>query len=101
LKRHLTRLAGIFAATTIIGTTAVAQSGFGVRYGSQECNNEPAYLTENEITCTAVFAATDAWDFLNNLPRRITLDELNALNPDLGEVTYDTVIEGITFVRVR
>ena len=80
---------------------ASAQSAFGVQYGSDDCNNEPAFLTANDIVCTAVFASTNVWDFLDNLPRRITLDELNALNPALGEVTYDSVIEGITFVRVR
>ena len=84
-----------------LGGPALAQSGFGVSYGSEECNNEPTYLTANDIDCTAVFAATNVWDFLDNLPRRIDLDELNTLNPELGELTYDSVIEGITFVRVR
>lgn len=84
-----------------MAAAAIAQSGSGVSYGSEECRNDPAYLTENDIACTAVFASTDTWDFLNNLPRRITLDEMNELNPELGEVTYETVIEGITFVRVR
>ena len=89
-------LCGAFGATG-----AVAQSGFGVTYVSQECNNEPVYLTDNDIVCTAVFADTNVWDFLNGLPRRITLDELAELNPGLEEVGYETVISGITFVRVR
>ena len=88
-------------AGSAMATVTSAQSGFGVQYASDDCNHEPSYLEANEITCRTVFAATSVWDFLNGLPRRITLEELAELNPNLEEVTYDTVIPGITFVRVR
>ncbi len=101
MNRKLTQSLTLAFCMALTGATAVAQTSFGVRYGSEACNNEPAYLTENGIECAAVFASTDVWNFLNNLPRRISLEEMNELNPALGEVTYDTVIEGITFVRVR
>ena len=101
MNRIPTRALTLACCIALTGTAALAQTSFGVRYGSDACNNEPTYLTENDIDCTAVFAATNVWDFLNNLPRRISLEELNELNPALGVVTYDTVIEGITFVRVR
>lgn len=76
-------------------------SGNGATYGSEECNNDADYLTENNILCTAIFSDTRVWDFLNNMPRRITLAELAEFNPQLGEIDHDTILTGITFVRVR
>lgn len=78
-----------------------AQSAFDVTYGSEDCNNDASFLTENDIVCTAVFSETNVWDFLNNLPRRISFDELVSLNPELEIEDYETVLTGITFVRVR
>lgn len=101
MRSNQIRKLTLLLSLAVIAAPVAAQGNFGVRYGSEECNNEPTYLTANDITCATVFAATNVWDFLENLPRRITLDELNALNPDLGELTYDSVIDGITFVRVR
>lgn len=98
---------GLFSlalATAVLATPpAIAQSsgGFGVVYLSEECNNDADYLTEREIVCTAVFSDTNVWDFLNGLPQRITLEELDELNPRLTDVSYETIISGISFVRVR
>lgn len=97
ILRYLTLIA---FALTPAGLSA--QSGFGaVTYGSDDCNNDPEYLTNNNISCTAIFSDTNVWDFLNNLPRRITLETLVELNPRLGEVDYNSVLGGITFVRVQ
>ena len=101
MRRNLIRDFSLILSMACLAAPAMAQSSFGVSYGSEECNNEPAYLTANDITCATVFASTNVWDFLDNLPRRITLEELNELNPVLGEPTYDSVINGITFVRFR
>ena len=94
-----------FIVSALHSSVANAQSsggsGFGTVYGSEACNNDPDFLTDNDIVCTAVFSSTNVWDFLNGLERRITFDELVALNPALVIETYDTVINGITFVRVR
>ncbi len=80
---------------------AAPLAAFGVIYGSDDCNNDPGFLEQNDIVCTAVFSDTSVWDFLNNLPRRITYDELIALNPLLVIEDYETVLTGITFVRVQ
>ncbi|PJI86241.1 hypothetical protein BC777_2609 [Yoonia maricola] len=80
---------------------AAPLSAFGTTYGNEACNNDTSYLEENGIVCTAVFSDTNVWDFLNNLQRRITFDELVALNPLLEIEGYDTVLIGITFVRVQ
>ncbi len=90
-----------FLAAPLSAENHVAQGAFGVTYGNDDCNNDPAFLEENEITCTAVFAETNVWDFLNNLPRRISLETLIALNPSLNIEGYDTILGGITFVRVQ
>lgn len=87
--------------TPVLAENHVAQFGGSTVYASEECNKDPDYLTENDIVCTAIFSSTRVWDFLDNLPRRISLTELAELNPGLGEIDYETVIGGITFVRVR
>ena len=76
-------------------------SAFNTIYGNDDCNNDATFLEENGIVCTAVFSETDIWDFLNNLQRRITFDELVALIPLLEIESYDTILTGITFVRVQ
>ena len=88
-------------ATPLIAENHTTQGAFGVTYGNEDCNNDASFLTENAIVCTAVFSETNVWDFLNNLPRRISLDQLVALNPGLDIQDYETVLSGITFVRVR
>ena len=88
-------------ATTVNAENHVGLFGGETTYASEECNKDPEYLTENDIVCTAVFSSTRVWDFLDNLQRRITLPELAELNPGLGEIDFETVISGITFVRVR
>ena len=82
-------------------SNAAAQGAFGVTYGSDDCNNDPNFLEENGIVCTAVFTETNVWDFLNGLPRRISLEELVDLNPGLSIEDFETVLGGITFVRVQ
>lgn len=102
MKINVLLCAALFASSFQASTAfAQGQSGFGTVYGSEACNNDPDYLNDNDILCTAVFSSTNVWDFLNSLQRRITFDELVALNPDLVIESYDTVITGITFVRVR
>lgn len=76
-------------------------SPFGVLYGNDDCNNDADFLTENNIICAAVFSNTTVWDFLNNLQRRIALETLVELNPSLGTLEFETVLTGITFVRVQ
>lgn len=89
-------------STTALAENHVDQPLFGsVTYGNDECNNDPEYLTDNNIICAAVFSNTNVWDFLANLPRSITLAELVRLNPLLEIEDHSTVISGITFVRVR
>ena len=80
---------------------ATPVNAFGTTYGSNDCNNDPSFLEENGIVCTAVFSDTNVWDFLNGLPRRITYDELVDLNPLLVIEDYETILTGITFVRVQ
>ncbi|EBA13750.1 hypothetical protein RCCS2_07674 [Roseobacter sp. CCS2] len=80
---------------------ATPLSAFGTTYGNEDCNNDAIFLEENDIVCTAVFSETNIWDFLNNLPRRITFDELVELNPLLIIEDFDTILTGITFVRVQ
>lgn len=80
----------------------IIQPSFGApAYASNDCNNEPEYLETNNISCVAVFAETNVWDFLESLPRRISLATLTELNPRLGPVDYTTLIKGITFIRVQ
>lgn len=78
-----------------------AEGAFGVKYGSEDCNNTPEFMSQNDITCTAVFSDVRVWDFLEGLPRRIPLDMLIELNPDLEIADFETILTGITFVRVR
>lgn len=91
----------LVSTTPLSAENHIAQSGFGVTYGSEACNNDANFLTENDIVCTAVFSETNIWDFLNTLTRRITFEELVALNPELVIEDYETVLGGITFVRVQ
>lgn len=84
-----------------VALLATPLNAFGTTYGSEDCNNDPSFLEQNDIVCTAVFSDTNIWDFLNNLPRRITFDELVALNPQLVIEDYETILSGITFVRVQ
>ncbi|MEJ8561767.1 hypothetical protein QTO30_11420 [Yoonia sp. GPGPB17] len=93
-----TLLSGAVTSFTLLATPL---SAFGTTYGNEDCNNDVSFLEENDIICTAVFSETNIWDFLNTLPRRITFDELVALNPLLIIEDYDTIITGITFVRVQ
>jgi len=88
-------------STAVSAENHVTLFGGATVYASDECNKDPQYLTDNDIVCTAVFSNVRVWDFLESLPRRITLAELAELNPDLGEIDFETVIGGITFVRVR
>jgi len=81
--------------------TATNEGGFGVKYGDEACNNTPEFMANNDITCTAVFSETNVWDFLEGLPRRIPLETLISLNPALEIEGYETVLSGITFVRVE
>jgi hypothetical protein len=94
---------GLMCLTTSVSAEnhVVRPEGGVVGYGSQDCNADAEQLTARGIVCTAVFADTKVWDLLDTLPRRITLAELNAFNPDLGTLTFDNVIGGITFVRVQ
>ncbi len=94
-------VAAVFATSAFSDSHVANPGGFGVIYGNDECNRDADFLTENGIVCTAVFSDTNVWDFLNNLPRRIDLDEMIALNPNFLIVEYDTIITGITFVRVQ
>lgn len=89
------------AAMLAFALAATPLSAFGTSYGNEECNNDPSFLEENGIICTAVFSETNVWDFVNSLPRRVSLDDLIALNPLLVIEDYDTIITGITFVRVQ
>ena len=98
----LTWISLVMLAMPSIADNHIVQPSFGApAYASEDCNNEPEYLQANRISCVAVFAETNVWDFLENLPRRISLAELSELNPRLGPVDYSTVIRGITFVRVQ
>lgn len=102
MRRILAMISVACLSTPAIAESHVADGGgFGVTYASEDCNNDPGYLTANDILCTAVFSDTNVWDFLDGLPRRISLEELADLNPGLGPIDYETVIGGITFVRVR
>lgn len=102
IQRSLVLMAFAMFSTTVNAENHVDQPLFGsVTYGNDECNNDPEYLTANDIVCSAVFSNTNVWDFLANLPRSITLAELVRLNPLLEIEDHSTVIGGITFVRVR
>lgn len=98
-------MSSAFVAFALLSSPASAENhvaAFGATvYGNEDCNNDADFLTENGIICTVVFSSTNVWDFLNNLQRRITLPELVGLNPALEIVDFETVIDGITFVRVR
>lgn len=103
VSRILALVALTSLATTASSESHVEQSGgaSAFKYGNDECNNSPSYLKENDLACVAVFSDTNVWDLLDGLPRRITLDTFVELNPLLIDVDYDTVITGITFVRVQ
>ncbi len=102
---YSTALSSAFITFALLASPVIAENhvaAFGATvYGNEDCNNDADFLTENGIVCTAVFSSTNVWDFLNNLQRRITLPELVDLNPNLEIVDFETVINGITFVRVR
>jgi len=92
----------VMVAMPLNAENHIVQPSFGApAYASNDCNNEPDYLEANKISCVAVFAETNVWDFLENLPRRISLATLTELNPRLGPIDYTTLIKGITFVRVQ
>ena len=97
MTRKLFR-SGAILALALVSTPL---SAFETSYGNEDCNNEASFLEENDIICTAVFSEINVWDFLNSLPRRISFDELVALNPLLVLEDFDTIITGITFVRVQ
>ena len=100
-KGVMCSLAVAIAVLTTPQAIAQSSGGFGVVYLSEECNNDPEYLTERNIVCEAVFSDTNVWDFLNGLTQRISLEELDELNPRLIDVSYETILTGISFVRVR
>ncbi|MDP5084549.1 MAG: hypothetical protein NWQ23_03940 [Yoonia sp.] len=93
--------AGLATTATSENHVEPSDGSSGVRYGNDDCNNSPSYLAANDISCTAIFSDINVWDFLNNLPRRISLETLIELNPSLGTVDYNTVLKGMMFVRVR
>jgi len=102
ILHHIAWISLAVAAMPASAENHVAQPSFGApAYASDDCNHEAEYLETNNISCVAIFADTNVWDFLENLPRRISLATLTDLNPRLGPVEYTTVIKGITFVRVR
>ncbi len=94
----------IFAS---LSTTANAENHVvqpdegGIKYGSDDCNNDAAFLTENGIVCSAIFSDTSVADFLDNLPRSITIAMFMELNPRLGPLEFDSVLTGISMLRVR
>lgn len=102
ISRSLALVSFALLSTAASAENHVAQDAAGgVTYGNEDCNNDPSYLTANDISCMAVFSNTSVWDFLENLPRRISLATLIELNPSLDIEDHDTVLTGISFVRVR
>ena len=92
----------VFVSSMVHAENHVFRPGEGgVAYGHPACNSDSTELSEAKVQCTAIFSDTSVWDFLNGLTQRITLEEMNEFNPALGTVTYDTIIGGLTFVRVQ
>lgn len=101
MKSNMLRISLLSLAACVAAPAFAQEGGFGVQYGNDACSNDADYLQENDIVCAAVFSETKVWDFLEALPRRISLEELIALNPALEIVDNESTITGITFVRVR
>ena len=102
ILRNIALISFAGLSTTVHAESHVAQADSGgVRYGSEDCNNDPNYLIENDILCSAVFSNTNVADYLDSLARRIPISMFAELNPLLGTIDRDTIIEGITILRVR
>lgn len=100
--RNLALILFASLSTTASAESHVDQAEDGaVKYGSDECNNDPDYLNENGILCAAVFSDVSVGDYLNTLSPRISLSMLAELNPRIENVDRNTVIGGITILRVR
>lgn len=100
--RSLALISLVSLSTTASAESHVAQSDDGaVRYGSDACNNDPEYLSANNITCSAVFSTTNVADFIGSLTRSMPLSMFAELNPRLGPIDRDTALEGILILRIR
>ena len=102
ILRSFALVAFIGLSTTATAENHVEQLDDGlVKYGSDDCNNDPGYMSENNILCAAIFSDTSVGDYLNSLPGRVTLSMFAELNPRLGTIDHNTVIKGITILKVR